>query len=115
MINEYQSRTAYNEEPKFHRHYEKSEPMVSACVPVRPSVLALSTEQQHLLHEMDKAVSMLSEALTPIMIAPEKDSSPPASGLSSPQSEVYHSLSNNNNYILAIIHRVHSIRECVQV
>ena len=115
MINEYQSRTAYSEEPKFHRHYEKGEPMVSASVSVRPSVLSLSTDQNHLLHEMDKAVTMLAEALTPIMVAPDKDSSPLASTSCGPQSEVYHSLSNNNNYILAIIHRVHSIRECVQV
>ena len=114
MINEY--RTAYTEEPKSYlRHEATTAQREQDRVLAKPSVASITIEQQHLLHELDKALSMLDDVLLPITLPHDHSEVAKVKERNGPESELYSMMYNNNSYINAIIHRIHTIRESVQV
>ena len=104
---------AYNEAPKPSRF---NEGIRLGDVPVSCSVISVSVEQQHLLAELDKCLSMLGEKLIPISIPNGKALSDNQKEPSRPaESELYSLLSNNNKYIAQLIYSVNALRDGVQL
>ena len=102
----------YNEAPKPSRF---NEGIRLGDVPVSCSVISVATEQQHLLAELDKCLSMLGEQLIPISIPGVKGHSDNQKEPSRPESELYSLLSNNNKYITQLIYSVNALRDGVQL
>ena len=102
----------YNEAPKPSR---SNEGIRLGDVPVSCSVISVAVEQQHLLAELDKCLSMLGEKLIPISIPNGKALSDNQKEPSRPESELYSLLSNNNKYIIQLICSVNALRDGVQL
>ena len=102
----------YNEAPKPSR---SDEGIRLGDVPVSCSVIYVAVEQQHLLAELDKCLSMLGDQLIPISVPQGKGESEVRKEPPRPESELYCLLSNNNKYITQLIYSVNSIRDGVQL
>ena len=78
-------------------------------------MISVAVEQQHLLSELDKCLSMLGDQLIPISVPQVKSESEVQKEPARPESELYSLLSNNNKYITQLIYSVNALRDGVQL